>query len=277
MICGATGTLGRALAAACAQRDIAYVLTSRHECDLHDPDSIAAALDAYRPWAVVNATGWVRVDDAEAAADACHAINAEGAWMLARGCAERDIPSVTFSSDLVFDGTAERPYVESDATAPLSVYGRSKREAEISISALDGVHMVVRTAAFFSPFDIYNFAHHVARTLNKGGRVNAAADAVVSPTYVPQLCNAVLDLAIDGSDGIWHLTNGEATSWADFGRQLATACGFDDRLIESVAADRLGWAARRPPYSAMVSERAVLLPPLEEAIADFAAHVRDTV
>jgi dTDP-4-dehydrorhamnose reductase len=277
MICGATGTLGRALAAVCRHRDIAHVLTSRAQCDLRDPLSVSAALDRYQPWAVVNATGWVRVDDAEAEADACHAINAQGALILARACADRGIPTVTFSSDLVFDGTAARPYVESDAASPLSVYGQSKRQAEIAIAELDGSHMVVRTAAFFSPYDVYNFAHHLARTLNDGERFVAAADAVISPTYVPQLCNAVLDLVIDGGDGLWHLTNGEATSWAEFARRLATACGFDGGLVEGVPAAGLGWAAPRPAYSAMASERAVLMPPLDEAIAHFAAHLKETV
>jgi dTDP-4-dehydrorhamnose reductase len=252
---------------------MAHVLTSRAECDLHDPASIAAALDRHQPWAVINATGWVRVDDAEAEKDACHAINARGAVLLAAGCAERGIPSVTFSSDLVFDGAASRPYVESDSTSPLSVYGQSKRKAEQGIVALEGTHLLVRTAAFFSPFDHYNFAHHVARTLGEGNRFVAAADAVVSPTYVPQLCNAVLDLLIDGGEGIWHLTNGDAASWADFARQIARACALDDRLIDGVPAATLGWAASRPPYSPMVSERAVLLPPLDEAVTHFASQI----
>jgi dTDP-4-dehydrorhamnose reductase len=275
LICGATGTLGRALASACRHRDIAHILTGRAECDLHNPVSIAAALDRNQPWAVINATGWVRVDDAETEADACHAINAEGAVLLARACAERGIPSVTFSSDLVFDGSVSRPYVESDGTSPLSVYGRSKHMAETGIGRLNGTHLVVRTAAFFSPLDVYNFAHHVACALGEGNRFTAAEDAVISPTYVPQLCNAVLDLAIDGSGGIWHLTNGEAVSWAEFARQLARACALDERLVQGVPGASLGWAARRPPYSAMISERAILLPPLNEAIIDFAAQLRE--
>jgi dTDP-4-dehydrorhamnose reductase len=89
LILGATGTLGQAIAAACRHRDIAHVLTSRGQLDLGNGESIAAALDFHKPWCVVNAAGWVRVDDAEKEADACHAANAAGALRLAEACARR--------------------------------------------------------------------------------------------------------------------------------------------------------------------------------------------
>ena len=120
LICGATGTLGQALARACVHRDIGHVLTARSDLDLEDEASIATALDGHRPWAVVNAAGWVRIDEAEEMEEACRRANADGAIALARACAARGIPAVQFSSDLVFDGKADRPYVEDDVPAPLN-------------------------------------------------------------------------------------------------------------------------------------------------------------
>ena len=99
---------------------------------------------------MVNAAGWVRVDEAQADPAGCFAANAAGAVRLARACRERGVPIAAFSSDLVFDGRAGRPYVESDAPRPLNVYGASKARAERAIADLGGRALIVRTAAFFS-------------------------------------------------------------------------------------------------------------------------------
>jgi len=274
LIAGRTGTLGRALARACEFRNIAYVLAGRTEMNLDDEASIAGTLDRLRPWAVINAAGWVRVDEAEHEPQACLRANADGAVLLARLAAERDVPTASISSDLVFDGKAKRTYVERAPPSPLSVYGRSKAAMEAEIARLSGTHLVVRTAAFFSPHDPYNFAMHVVRTLSQGDRFAAANDAVVSPTFVPDLCSALLDLVIDGADGIWHLSNGEALSWAEFARRLAGRLDLDAALIDARPGSELGWIAPRPSFAGLASERGALLPPLDQAIGEFAAAIQ---
>ena len=274
LVTGATGTLGQALAAACDHRHIAYVLTDRRQLDIADPAAVADALDRHRPWAVINAAGWVRVDDAEEDAAGCMAANASGAAGLAAACAERGIRTVSFSSDLVFDGTLGRAYVERDRPVPLNSYGRSKAAAERAIAALPGSHLVVRTAAFFSPWDAHNFAVHAAEALVAGRRFAAADDQVVSPTYVPDLCNAVLDLAIDGEEGVWHLTNGDAVAWSEFARLIARSCGLDETLVEPRPGVDLGWRAARPAFVPLASERGRLMPSLDRAIERFARELR---
>lgn len=275
LIVGATGTLGKALARACEWRGIDYRLTARSELDLEDGASIAGLLASAAPWAVINAAGWVRVDEAETQAAACMAANAEGAVRLARACAERGLPSVGFSSDLVFDGRLDRPYVESDTPCPLNVYGASKVRYERDILALDGRALIVRTAAFFSPYDPYNFASHVLRTLAAGQTFAAAEDLVVSPTYVPDLVNSVLDLLIDGEAGLRHLANPAAVSWADFARMVARAIDLDAGLVQGLPSARFGWAAARPNYAALGTERGLVMPPLDEAVARYAAVMRE--
>lgn len=274
VIVGATGTLGRAFARECRLRNLPHRLTGRDTLDLLDCGSIAAALDAARPWAVINAAGWVRVDDAEDEPDACHAANELGALNLARLCAERNIPTAAFSSDLVFDGTASRAYLEHDAPAPLNVYGRSKAAMESALAALPGEHLIVRTAAFFSPFDEHNFAVSCVRTLERGGVFEAAADFVVSPTYVPDLCSATLDLLLDAETGIWHLSNGEGLSWLEFARAIAASAGLANGRIVGLTGAELGWRARRPRAVPLGSTKGRLLPTLDTAIGHFAAHMR---
>ncbi|MBW8910810.1 MAG: sugar nucleotide-binding protein, partial [Sphingomonas sp.] len=180
--------------------------------------------------------------------------------------------SVTMSSDLVFDGT-KPAYVESDHARPLNVYGMSKAAAEADILALGGAHLVVRTAAFFSEHDRHNFAAHTIAALRRGETFAAAEDQIVSPTYVPDLCSALLDLVIDGATGIWHLSNGEGVSWADFARRLAIACGLAPERVQGAPGATLDWKARRPAAAILRSERGALMPPLQSAIERFAMAI----
>ena len=244
-------------------------LVGRAALPIDDADRVAAFLDEHRPWAVVNAAGWVRVDDAEAQEAACFRANAQGAANLARACAERGIHCTIFSSDLVFDGGKGEPYVETDAPAPLNAYGRSKAAAEEVLREAPGT-LVVRTAAFFSPYDPHNFAMAVERSLRDGRRF-AASESIVTPTFVPDLVSACLDLVIDGEGGIWHLANGEALSWVEFGRRIAVALDLDPALVVPASAAELGWRARRPDAVALGSERGQMLPALSRAIARHAS------
>ena len=270
LITGATGTLGQAIAGACRLRGLEHRLLTRAELPIDDPDAIAAMLDATQPWAVVNAAGWVRVDDAEGDEAGCLLANAQGGIDLARACAERGIHCTLFSSDLVFNGRKGAAYDEGDLPNPLGAYGRSKAVLELAVLAEWPETLIVRTAAFFAPYDQHNFAMAVERTLRAGRRF-LASDTVVTPTYVPDLVSACLDLAIDGEGGLWHLASGEALSWVAFGRRVAHALGLDSRLVVPAGASDLGWRATRPGQVALGTARGQLLPPLDDAIARHAA------
>jgi dTDP-4-dehydrorhamnose reductase len=274
LIAGATGTLGQALARACRLRGLPYVLTDRRQMPLQDEDAIAGVMALHRPWAVINAAGWVRVDAAELDPDGCRQANTLGAVNLARAASEAGAHYTSFSSDLVFGGQLHRPYIESDWTKPLNVYGLTKEAAEKQVLALDRQALMVRTAAFFSADDPYNFAAEVARQLVAGRTLRAACDLVVSPTYVPDLCDAVLDLVIDGETGLWHLSNGEALTWADFGMALAERLDLDRRLIRPAPVADFGWRARRPQKAPLATERGRRLPDLGQALECYAHKMR---
>src|SRR4051794_13949614 len=109
-------------------------------------------------------------------------------------------------------GDRDAPYVERDAIGPLNVYGRSKAEADARVLEAMPSALVVRTSAFFGPWDEHNFVTIALRALAAGHHFVAAEDSVVAPTYVPDLVHASLDLLIDGERGIWHLANATAIS-----------------------------------------------------------------
>ena len=272
LISGATGTLGRAFATICAARNLACRLLDRQALDIADPASVAAAIARWQPWAIVNASGYVRIDDAESDVDRCMRENAAGPAALAEQCALAGIRLVTFSSDQVFDGSGCRPWIESDTPAPLNVYGRSKAVAEREVLAAWPEAMVVRTSAFFGPWDSHNFIARSLDALARGEEVRVAADVRVSPTYVPDLVTVCLDLLIDGESGIWHLANDGDVSWAELATLAASVAGVSAATLRGVAASRLGELAPRPSYGVLASERATLMPALGDALTRFCAE-----
>jgi dTDP-4-dehydrorhamnose reductase len=113
-----------------------------------------------------------------------------------------------------------------------------------------------------------------ARALARGRRFAAAADVTVSPSYLPDLADAALDLLVDGEKGVWHLANAGEATWAELAREAARALRLDPRLVLAVPAAELGWAARRPRRSALGSGRGGPMPPLGAALACHAAAFR---
>jgi dTDP-4-dehydrorhamnose reductase len=265
LVTGGTGTLGRAFSRICSHRGLAHVLTSRAELDITHEPSIAAALERYKPWAVINTAGFVRTWEADEKADECFRINASGPELLARACKLSGIPLVTFSSDLVFDGTLGRPYIEPDEPAPKCGYGRSKADAEARLLAMDADALIIRSSAFFGPWDRYNFVFDTIERLKRGEDVRASDRTVVSPTYVPDLVHATLDLLIDGETGIWHLTNQGAISWHELARQAADFARLDARKVRvAEEAD--------PADTSLTSNRGLLLRPLDDALSAYVSE-----
>ncbi len=272
LITGATGTLGQAYARICEERGIAYVACGRTTLDIGESASINAALDAIRPWAVINAAGYVRIDAAETDSERCYRENTDGPVKLASECQRRGLPFLTFSSDLVFDGSHQAPYVESDAVKPLNVYGLSKASAEKAVLEKYPGALVVRTSAFFGPWDRYNFVTRALETLETGNCFSATEDMSVSPTYVPDLAHASLDLMQDGECGIWHLANRGTVTWAELARRAAGIAGVGVLRVVTADPSGNGSTAPRPRYSALGTERGLIMPELDNALARYVSQ-----
>jgi dTDP-4-dehydrorhamnose reductase len=208
----------------------------------------------------------VRVDDAEYEQDKCMRENVHGPSVLAVACARHDIQLLTFSTDLVFDGRQQSPYAETDAVAPLNAYGRSKVEAERKVLSTHPTSLVVRTSSFFGPWDSQNFLTRALAALAEGSPFAAANDLIISPTYVPDLVHAALDLLIDRESGLWHLTNAQPLTWAELALKASAMAGIDAGSLELRPSSKLNQIARRPQYSALHSKRGVLLPSLDNAL-----------
>jgi len=209
------------------------------------------------------------VDEAESDRVRCFRENADGAGLLAEACAERRLGLLTFSSDLVFNGKKAQPYLETDAPRPLSVYGESKAAAEARVSAAHPPALIVRTSAFFGPWDDHNFVTQALRALKRGEQWHAADDVVISATYVPDLVDASLDLLIDGERGIWHIANQGAMTWYELARRAAELAGLDPAAVAPVHLEERDLPARRPRFSVLESGRGTLLGSVDQALARY--------
>ncbi len=272
LIIGKRGTLGKAFARICEARAINYKLVGREDVDITNEKQIGDIIDKIKPWGVINAAGFVRVDEAEKEFEQCFLANTQGPSTLARICKIHGIRFLTFSSDLVFDGGKENPYTESDLANPLSIYGRSKAESEKAVLNNYPDSLVIRTSAFFGPWDRYNFATNVLDTIERNEQFAATDDITISPTYVPDLVNSSLDLLIDEEKDIWHLTNNGSVTWYELARDIADRAGKPADSIIRQSMQEMGFVAPRPIYSVLRSEKGMRLPSLETALESFFKH-----
>lgn len=266
LIIGKRGTLGNAFAKVCEIRGLNYRLLGREDLDLCEGSMIEKAINHYKPWAIINAAGFVRVDDAETEVEKCFFDNTVGPENLARLCHLHGIKLLSFSSDLVFDGQKKTPYFESDKTEPLNIYGKSKAKKEELVLEANPDALIVRTSAFFGPWDQYNFVNAVLSTMAAGQTFIAANDVSISPTYVPDLVNTSLDLLIDDEKQVWHLSNDGDITWSDLAKEVAGRAGYSKHLLNGQPLHLMNWKAPRPVYSVLKSEKGVFMPSLDNAL-----------
>ena len=272
LIIGKNGTLGNAFIRVCDHRAIPYIALTRKDLDISNEREVRAIIDEYRPWGVINTAGYVKVDDAETNYNECFSVNTIAPGILANTCSIRGIRFMTFSSDLIFDGVKKTPYSENDLAKPLSIYGISKANGEQVVQKANPGSLIIRTSAFFGPWDRCNFAYTILNSLENERSYPVVKDVIISPTYVPDLANTAMDLFIDEEKGIWHLSNEGMLSWADFACVIADRAGHKKSNLLFKNLDEMGWKAQRPLNSALKSERGIKLPVLENALERFFEH-----
>jgi dTDP-4-dehydrorhamnose reductase len=274
LVTGAAGMLGRdvVLAAGNAGHDV--VGFGRTELDVTDAAALERKFEAERPDVAINCAAWTDVDGAEEAEEAATEVNGAGAGNVARAAAAIGASVVYVSTDYVFDGAKGSPYVETDQTAPLSGYGRSKLAGEEATAAANKRHFVVRSAGLFG-IGGRNFVETMLRLAEAQNEVLVVRDQVGSPTYTWHLAYGVVRLIEGVEYGIHHMAAAGACSWYEFAREIFEQARVDCKVL-SATTDMLGRPAARPPYSALVSQRehAIELPPWQDGLAAYLSQRR---
>lgn len=274
LITGSGGQLGRAFLEGESGRELIPAATA--DLDITGLAAVRQQLALVRPSVVINCAGYTKVDQAENEPETAWRVNAVGPRNLAIATAERGIPLVHLSTDYVFDGWADRPYHEYDATGPLSVYGRSKLAGEHAVVTHNPRHYIIRTAWLYHhlPGPTGNFPLTMLR-LAVHGQVRVVSDQYGSPTYAPHLVRAVLDLLETGAYGTYHLAGRGGTSWYELTRRLYSHLDLTV-TVTPVATTEFIRPAHRPRYSILTTIQSpeVLLPAWEEGLAEFAARLK---
>jgi dTDP-4-dehydrorhamnose reductase len=227
LIAGSHGQVARAfLDVAPNAPDIEACAIGRPGLDICHSPTIERTLSDIKPTVVINTAAYTAVDDAEGDVDKARALNRDGAEMLAAAAAKRGVPIIHLSTDYVFDGTKSSPYVETDPTSPMSVYGTTKLEGEKAVAAANPQHIILRTAWVYSPFG-KNFVKTILTHAGKGTQLRVVSDQIGSPTYAPHLVDAILSVARKlcggGSGvewGVYHAAGSGTANWYSVAREI---------------------------------------------------------
>lgn len=251
LVTGANGQLGSRLMENPGQNSLRIVGFDRDELDITSPESIAEALKKYQPDVVINAAAYTAVDRAEEESELAHAINAEGPRLLAEACGAYGVDLIHISTDYVFDGTQERPYVPSDVPKPMGVYADSKRAGELAVEATTGARWWVVRVAWLCDTRGQNFMQTMLRLGQSGKALRVVNDQHGAPTFARPFAEALLKLAAQPEhvpSGIWHYGPQGPTTWYGFAQAIFEEHGLDVELAPCTTAD-YPTPAKRPAYS----------------------------
>lgn len=279
LLTGAGAQLGGAIVARLSTACRVVPLT-RHDLDVTSSTAVDAAVRDAAPDVVVNCASYNDVDGAERDAAAALEVNGLAVGHLADACARRGARLVHYSTDFVFD-PAEDPGLldEASPVAPRSVYAQSKLLGEI-LARRAPRHWVLRVASLFGGGRAKSSLDRIATTLIEGGTVRAFANRTVTPSYVPDLADALAAaLAHDVPTGLYHCVNTGKATWIEVARALAHDLGRDpDAVVQPSTFDPAAFPARRPTYAALsnaaLAAHGVVLPAWQDAIARYAAARR---
>jgi len=257
LITGINGQLGQELQQTLADYDVIGV--GRETLDLTQPDKISQMMDEVRPELVINAAAYTAVDKAESEPEITKATNAIAPGILAKEAQKMGVPLIHISTDYVFDGSQSRPYLDTDPTNPLGVYGQSKLAGEQAIRENCNLHIILRTAWVYGVGGKGNFVKTMLKLGVEREEIRVVADQVGSPTWTGDLASAIAQLLPQLNPeitGTYHYTNSGVASWYDFAVAIfeeAKQLGFPlkvQRIIPITTAE-YPTPARRPAYSVL--------------------------
>jgi dTDP-4-dehydrorhamnose reductase len=250
------------------------------DLDLSQPDSVRRAVQAAEAQVIVNATAYTAVDRAQSQPDLAYAVNCNGPAVLAEEAKKLGAVLIHFSTDYVFDGRNSRPYVETDATNPLNVYGESKLAGEHAVQAVDGDYLILRTAWVYS-LRGDSFVNKVLRWARQNETLRIVDDQISNPTWARVLAETTAQVLARSHDtvrerkGLYHLAGRGQASRFEWAQQiLALDARSHEQTVKQVlpaSTSDFTTAAERPLFSALDCTRfeqsfGLMLPDWREAL-----------
>ncbi|QDX30585.1 dTDP-4-dehydrorhamnose reductase [Dickeya poaceiphila] len=255
LLTGANGQLGR-----CFQDRLpqgwSVLATDSDSLDITDEAQVQATVASWQPDAIVNAAAYTAVDKAESEPELAARINVAGPEYLARAARQRGARFIHVSTDYVFDGTATQPYIETDITHPLGVYGQTKLDGERAVLKVNPAAQIVRTAWVFSEYG-NNFVKTMLRLGRERDSFGVVADQHGCPTYAGDIAGAIICLLQQqGDGGLYHFCGDEEVSWHDFASAIFAIADKQKVLtttpvVKAITTEQYPTPAARPAYSSL--------------------------
>ena len=273
LVTGAAGQLGSVVVERFSALGDVTAMT-RADLDINCEPDVLAAVRRARPDVIINCSAYNQVDLAEEQATQALEVNAFGVLALARAASENDAVLVHYSTDFVFDGAIDRPYLESDPPAPQSNYGRSKLLGEW-FAADAPSYYVLRVESLFGGPLARSSIDRILDAIERGEPARVFVDRTVTPSYVVDVAEATAQLlAIRPSTGVYHCVNSGVTTWLEVAVEAARLLGREPQLIPVNVAS-VSMPARRPKYCALSNEKlqsvGVRMPGWQEALGRYVA------
>jgi dTDP-4-dehydrorhamnose reductase len=256
LVTGAKGQLGNELQVLSKQySQYDFLFTDVDELSIGDEVAVNNFFDQYKPNYCINCAAYTAVDKAESDSTTAHLVNVTGPSVLATACNKHNAKFIHISTDYVFDGESEVPYVETDATKPSSVYGITKLEGEQNSIANNPNTIIIRTAWVYSFFG-NNFVKTMMRLMNERPTINVVNDQIGAPTYAADLAGVIMQIIETNKwqAGIYHYSNKGKISWYDFAiaikNNIAPSCE-----VNPISTAQYPTLAKRPSFSLLNTQK----------------------
>lgn len=246
LVSGSNGQLGREIARQLSQ-DFDLILTDVENLDITNKLKVHKVLKVKSPDIIIHGAAYTRVDEAETNIDLCRKINAIGTQNMAEAAKNIGATLIYISTDYVFDGKKDKPYLETDQPHPLSVYGQTKLEGEEFVNKICDKFYIIRTAWLYGSGK--NFVETMLRLVKEKKSLNIVADQIGSPTYTKDLVEVIRKIIDVKPDyGIYNFSGMGEASWYDFAREIMQQKDIDIQ-INPITTREYPQAAKRPAYS----------------------------
>lgn len=269
LVTGAGGLLGTPLVAELERRH-EVVATDTRDLDVTDAVATRSCLREHRPDTVVHLAAWTDVDGCEADPDRAAAVNVGGTHNVARATCDIGASLLYVSTDYVFPGTRSGARVETEPTAPLSVYGRTKLEGEVEVQRAGGRHQIARCQSIYGA-GRRSFVEAILTRARAGEPLRVVTDQFVSPSWAPDLARALVALLESRARGVFHVANAGGCSWYECARAALEIVGLSAVEVQPTTAKEFARPAPRPANSVFDCGRLARvvghrLPPWREAL-----------
>ena len=271
LVTGIGGQLGHDVSKVLKERAIEVIAPSHSEMDITKKEDVDRVFDNFNPGAIIHCAAYTAVDKAEDEVELCREVNVTGTRYIVDNCMKKRIPMMYISTDYVFNGNGNQPWVPTDATDPINVYGQSKRDGEIEVRKLEK-YFIVRISWVFG-INGNNFIKTMRRLSETRDEVNVVDDQYGSLTYTKDLAELLADMIVSEKYGTYHAHNEGVCTWADVAEETFRLFGSKTR-VNRITSNQYPMKAKRPMNSRMSTGLLIengfnLLPSWKDALSRF--------